>query len=113
MAAQNATYPFSLLSQSFSLVVVGEKPGYIPYMNLDDGDGEMIGSISGRTLESLTRCLMRRLKIKESAKRSTNSRYATALEVINDICKTEMVTHSASIIRIINERLHAEERHDA
>lgn len=74
MAAQNATFPFSLCGNNFSLVVVGEKPKYIPYMNLDDGDGEMVGSISGRTLECLTRCLMRRLNIKEAAKRTANTR---------------------------------------
>lgn len=48
-----------------------------------------------------------RQEIKVAEQTPTNSDYAAALRVIEDISRTEMVTHSTSIVRIINERLNA------
>jgi hypothetical protein len=41
------------------------------------------------------------------AQQTTNSDYAAALRVIEDICSNEMVSSAVSVVRVINVRLNA------
>jgi|GEM_PF-4918966 len=66
----------------------------------------------GYTEAALEDCWNAAIKTAEALKPSHNSDYAAALRVIEDICRTEMVTHANSIVRIINERLNPAKAQD-